>query len=433
MQTTNNVPVVIQQKTSKALFAIFCVWTFFLLGRPQDYLPLIGKLRPGIILVILAMVFYGINFKQHRLALMENRQCRLFFLLVSVMMISIPFAVYRGGAFRFFFETYMNGIFFFFLAYKIVADEERLRTTIWLVCLGCGGYTINALLSGTLVGVNRLSFGTLFDPNDLAFFIISILPFNFLFISRDNPLWKRFVSSINIVIGFFCILLTGSRGGFLAACIVFGLLIFMRTLTIKRRLKIIMMIIAFTGMLFGAGAIDFSRFETMRHLAADYNIWDETGRIVVWKRGLELMLTHPLTGVGVSCFSEAIGRNRSRAGLLETWQAPHNSLVQIGAETGLVGFMLFAVISYKAIRIFAKTKNIHYHEHIEKISEMARIGFVGHFVTSMFLSQAYSIYWIFFVVLSAIINNLLAAASAQSKSSEACVRCRSDPVNCRGS
>jgi len=61
------------------------------------------------------------------------------------------------------------------------------------------------------------------------------------------------------------------------------------------------------------------------------------------------------------------------------------------------------LISYKAFRIFSKAKSLGNSLYLLKIGEMARIGFAGHFVSSMFLSQAYSLYWVYFVALSSVL------------------------------
>ena len=88
------------------------------------------------------------------------------------------------------------------------------------------------------------------------------------------------------------------------------------------------------------------------------------------------------------------------------WQTAHNSFVLIGAETGIIGFVLFALLNFYAFRIFSKVARHGPSEEMRRIAEMARIGFVGNFACSMFLSQAYSVYWVFFIVTSAVLDRL---------------------------
>jgi len=72
-----------------------------------------------------------------------------------------------------------------------------------------------------------------------------------------------------------------------------------------------------------------------------------------------------------------------------------------------VGLILFVMLSVNAFRIFSKAKRIGKHERIKIICEMSMIGFAGNFVSSMFLSQAYSMLWVFFISLSTSVRELL--------------------------
>jgi O-antigen ligase len=153
--------------------------------------------------------------------------------------------------------------------------------------------------------------------------------------------------------------------------------------------------------------MDTDRYKTIFDVKNDYNIKDETGRIAIWKAGVRMMLSHPLTGVGMNRFSEGIGRDRAERGLASTrWQAPHNSIVQIGAETGIFGFILFCLMSSNVFKITGKIISSSRSEELIKLSEITKTGFIGLFVSSMFLSQAYSVYWAFFIILSAVLSHL---------------------------
>jgi O-antigen ligase len=118
------------------------------------------------------------------------------------------------------------------------------------------------------------------------------------------------------------------------------------------------------------------------------------------------MLTHPLTGVGASCFEMSVAQDRQDRGMIPRYQTAHNSFVLIGAETGIIGFVLFILLNFYAFRIFSKVARNGPSEEMRRIAEMARIGFLGNFACSMFLSQSYSIYWVFFIVTSAVLDRL---------------------------
>jgi len=387
---------------SNVLLYLFYLWTFVLIARPQDFIDTLRHIRPALSIGIAVLILFSIHHSQYRSNVFSNRQCRLYQCLLMTMIISIPFACYRRGAFEFFFTKYILTAIFFFLFYKIIDDAKKISFVIGIACFGTSMYLMNALYSGEMVS-GRLKFGDMLDPNDMAFFAISFLPFNLLFLSKENNAWKKLVSVINLVLGIMVILMTGSRGGIIALSIVLLMLLFARSQIMKLSYKIIIIVMTAVALIYGGSMIDLSRYKTIIDIGEDYNVWDETGRMEIWNRGIDLMLSSPLTGVGVSCFSEAIGQQRKEQGLQELWQSPHNSLIQIGAETGILGLILFVLISYRAYRIYDKPNNSMTSDREIKISKLAKMSFSGHFVSSMFLSQAYSLYWVFFIALSAIL------------------------------
>src|SRR5204863_417492 len=79
----------------------------------------------------------------------------------------------------------------------------------------------------------------------------------------------------------------------------------------------------------------------------DYNWQSQEGRREIWFRGLGYMLDHPLVGIGINNFERAEGTisdkaRRSFAGDPIRWTAPHNSFVQVGAELGFPGLILWS-------------------------------------------------------------------------------------------
>jgi len=373
--------------------------------RPQDFIDVLMTIRPVLSVGIVVVIVYVFYHALYRNRLLDNQQCRLYIYFLATIIISIPFAYYRRGAFEFVFTKYISIVLFFFLFYKLVDDSKKLSIVLWTSCFGIGLYLLFALYQGEMIS-GRLNIGRMYDPNDLAYIAVSFLPFNFLFISNKDPMWKRMTCLVNVVVGIVVILMTGSRGGFIALGIVVLMLLFMPSKIIKMSYKITAAALTLVVVIYAGSVIDITRLETIKQIGEDYNVIDETGRMEIWKKGVRLMLSNPLTGVGVSCFGKAIGEERRTRGLQEIWQSPHNSLVQIGVETGIVGLILFVLISINAFRIFRNTKRMGSAEQMMRIGEMAKIGFTGHIAASMFLSQAYSIYWVFYIVLSASLWNL---------------------------
>jgi O-antigen ligase len=382
---------------------LFYIYLFVVMGRPQDIFTFIAPLRPVLILEVFILCLVLISSSQlFSQVFCRNRQVNLFLALICVMIIGVPFAYHRGLAFEFLFTGYVTLIFFFLFFFIFATSAQVVKTILKIVCLGVFIYTMFSIVQGTL-NQGRLGAGTMFDPNDLSYFLVSLLPFNFLFVVRGNPFYIRCVSILNIGFGSLTVLMTGSRGGFIGLLGIFTMLLFLRTRTIKLGLKVVFLVSFLILMFFMSNSINFDRLGTILSLETDYNITAEGGRLDIWKTGLKLMITHPLTGVGVNCFDMAIGQDREERGTIPRWQTAHNSFVLIGTETGVVGLLLYFLLNLNAYIIFSKIAKNNESDELARVGEMARIGFVGNFVCSMFLSQAYSVYWVFYIALSAVL------------------------------
>ena len=394
------------QTGSTAFFKMVCIWSFVLLARPQDIFPVLSSLRPALLTSFLVVVFYIFNFSQLRgSSFSQERLLRYFFFLVFIMVLGIPFSLYPRLSFMIVFTQYIMVIFFVIVFYKLVDSEEKLLTIMLLGCLGNGLYSIFSMVNGSYLNTGRLSFGTMFDPNDQAYFIMAFLPLNLLFTSRENPLWIRLCCLGSFGMGSIVILLSGSRGGMLAFCSVGVMLFFGKTSVIRFPFKLALVCVGM--LLFFNMNVSMDRYLTLFSIEDDYNVSSETGRLAIWSIGVRAMLENPVTGVGLGCFAEAVGNDRKqRASETLRWQSAHNSIIQIGTETGLLGFWGFILMNFHVFRIFLRVRKRTDQEKLKPIAEMGLVGFTGVFVAGMFLSQAYSIYWAFYMVVAAVINQL---------------------------
>lgn len=394
-----------EKNEHKTLSVLFYMWSFILLCRPQDYITFLEKMRPSLTLGLMTLAVYFIS-KKNSENIFSNYQFKLYIYLIVVMIIGVPFSYYRSASLNDVLNYAGITSMFIFLFYQLVNTIEKLRSLLFAYCSGVAVYAIYILKYGEISN-GRLFFGNMFDSNDIAYVMISLITFNLLSISNDNKGYVRIISVINIITCLTVVLKTGSRGGLIALIIVFAYLIIAKTKTVNLSLiaKAALVGVAFISLQYIS--INSDRYKTILDIKDDYNVTEEEGRIEIWKTGVRLMLSHPFTGVGMNRFSEGIGRDREARGLDSTkWQTAHNSFVQIGAETGIIGLILFASLSINAFRMFGGTVKHNNLEYVSKIGEMARIGFLGNFICAMFLSQAYSPYWAFYIVLSVVLYRL---------------------------
>jgi len=387
------------------VYLTFCLWSLILLCRPQDYFGVLSEIRPGLVstvIMLMVMIMYANQIQGP--SFFHEKQMKYYSALLLIMIVGIPTALYARLSFNTIFTEYIVTILYFFVFYKLVNSVSKLSTILFLGCLGSGVYLVISLFSLEYIA-GRLYFGTMFDSNDLAYFSLVFLPFNLLFMRRNYAFWVRVACLLALGAGTLVILLSGSRGGLLAFVIAL-LILLTRTRTIKAPMKLLILLAVLVALV--VAPINYARFATMSNLENDYNVQAETGRLAIWGIGIRTLLENPLTGVGVKNFPRAVGEDRAaRDANTRRWQAAHNSLVQIGAETGFVGLFVFCLLSYNVVRIFKKVKIKATDKMMIDVAEMGLVGFAGMFVSSMFLSQAYSIYFVFYFAMSAIMNQMV--------------------------
>jgi len=391
---------------SGTVFFLFCLWTIVSLSRPQDIVLALAPLRPALTMGVLTIIFFFLNYSSKNLIVLKEKQVRYFFLLVLVMIISIPTSLYSKGSFEFVFFKYTTIVAYFVIFVLVVDSIERIYRVLFLVCIGNGIYLAFSILTGSSTG-GRLSYGGMFDGNDLSFFALCFIPLNLIFISKDSKLLVRILCLICFFLGVAIIFLTSSRGGMLGLVMASAVIFFRATVSISKRFKVIALI-AVTLFLSISG-IDTKRLETLFSIEQDYNVTAEGGRLELWGIGIKAMLSNPLTGVGVDCFPCAVGeaRKKNPSSDTRTWLTAHNSIVQIGTETGVFGLMLFLMLSWNVVKIFARIRREATSIKLKKIGEMGLAGFIGMFTAAFFLSQAYSLYWAFYIMFSVVAFRLL--------------------------
>ena len=386
------------------VFFLFCLWTFVILSRPQDIFPFLAPLRPALLTGIFTLGFVVIKLKDlPGPPLFREPQVKYFMAFLLIMILGIPSASHRRYAFEAIFTGYINIVFFVLIFYKIVHSVKRLYTVLLVACLGVFLYSAFALIN---YKTGRLSFGGMFDPNDMAFFASGFLPLNLIFISRDNPLWMRLACLGSFGTEMIVILLTGSRGGLIAFLVVTFFLLLLKTKTVKFSSKIVCIIFCLISISFVS--IPTERYKTLLSIEDDYNLKSEGGRLALTEFGIKAMFINPLTGVGVGCFPRAIGLDRqARGDNFRRWQSPHNSVIQIGSETGIIGLTLFLLMSSNVVRVLNRTRKKTSQKRLSKIGEMGMLAFTGLFISGLFLSQAYSPYFGFYIAISAVVNQIL--------------------------
>jgi O-antigen ligase len=115
-------------------------------------------------------------------------------------------------------------------------------------------------------------------------------------------------------------------------------------------------------------------------------------RLLLQQRALEVTVRHPLLGVGPLNFEDAVEQIvREKEGVKSGWQVAHNSYLDVAAETGVPGFLIFASIIGACVMI--NYRNLRRYKGKPALTTFAiLLGSVVYAVGILFCSIAYDYY-----------------------------------------
>ena len=250
--------------------------------------------------------------------------------------------------------TYLQLLFLTLLLWDLIDTPERLRAVLQAYVFGCWVCFVDlALVRVTMPEEERITVGA-FGENTLAFILSLGLPLAWYLASRGwrgGPLWLRALDYAFVPLGGLGILWTGSRTGALAVGVT-AVYIFLSggSSRLPQRLAIVGVV---AGLLATAVAVRpqllpraaLERFETT---GDEVNRGDWNGRLEIWQEALARFAENPVLGVGSSAF---------KATAVETGKTPHNFVLSLLSELGLVGFLLFlGVMAVAAIQGLAQPR-----------------------------------------------------------------------------
>ncbi|MBI3651735.1 MAG: O-antigen ligase family protein [Acidobacteria bacterium] len=375
--------------------------------------------------IVVGMVVLIFVFSPHllanRLRLKELPQIQYILCILALALATVPLSVWPSDSFNFIFQGYAKNIVFVYLLAQGLKTDRSARAICGALVLGCA-LIVLALLSGfgpevsLNVSEERINVAGTYDVNDLALLFIVALPFAF-FMLKDSTRWQRLLLFFAIALMVIGIIKSASRGGFVGL-VVISLLLLIRSS--KQARKYALVAILGGAMLFAvaAPAAYWARITTIFSLEKDYNFTDQRGRQKVWENGLKMIAAHPLNGVGINCFmiahADFSGTNINIS--------PHNSFLQIAAELGLPGLLLFVLIIGSSLIAARRVRRLTLKNQLAEeywwLASALEVSFLGFIVSASFLTHAYSPIFCFLTGIAASLVARYQAATNQTSASQ---------------
>ncbi len=384
--------------------------------RLQDLYPALGRVKILAVLSVLAALVWLVDSDRRRnLKRIVGPILLCLGGLFALMIVGIPLSLWPGGSFAFLREEYAKIFFFVIVTAGSVRGLEDLEFYAKALVVGGLVFSATALARWDIDATGRWGDLVYYDANDFAFVLVCALPFVVYFLRRGTPRLMRMMAFVSLLLFIVALARSGSRGGFLGL-VAIAIYISIVFRAIPRRVRITAAVVGASVLLVFASEQYWTQMRTMLSPTEDYNWSSETGRINVWKRGIGYMVRSPILGVGVDQFYTAEGRlsevsrARSAVGSGFKWSAPHNSFIQVGAELGVTGLLLFLGAIVGAIKALAGVHRSTFASGRpgapeEAMSQAVIGGLIAFCVAGFFLTQAYSM----------ILHTLLAFAIGMSK------------------
>jgi len=394
--------------------------------QPGELIPALAPLRIELVygILLIAILIYRRASRSGR-SLLSDRIILGAVILLAASLLSIPFAVWRGGAASTVIEL-MKLIALILLLTTLVDSQTRLRKMLWCmaaVATWFASSSLSAYAHGQFYalgdldraeGVNSIVGG----PNELAGLLLALFPMLVALLRSSRNVLARILVVVCGAVSLIAISLTGSRIAMV------GLIAIAIYYTFQSKYKLLTCVACvLIGYLvwINLPGVYKHRYLTVEHyVEGDQLDASNELRLEVWKAGRQIFLHNPILGVGAGQFPTAYGLIYL-AGRHAAWMSPHNLLIQVACELGLIGlaaFVYFMCQVAKGIRSVLRRKRNCGFELSYQVAIACSVMYVGVLILSLVGHTLYRPYWYLLAGLVAANRNIVAArlkASAKIK------------------
>ena len=380
-------------------------------GRIQEKIPGLSAVSLGNIAVVLSMIGLAqVGYLRDWRRVLAAPQGKLAAWFVAIAALSIPFALWPGGAFKSFMAFLTIGVLYAILVIAVRHPRQLLYVTS-VFAVGAA-VLVSAYVSDWLIGSGGLTKQEFvaFDRNDVALLSVMGIPFALaISVKGGRWLWLGFILAGYLALG---VIATDSRGGFLALTATCGLIL-IRSRFLSSGKKIALVGLGVGILLVGGSSEYWDRIEAIFvSPSADYNVASRDGRVEIWKRGIGYFGDNPLTGVGIGNFPVAEGASLDEGGSIGKWNTAHSSYVLVAAELGIGGLIIFVALLLSIGRQARQTALMSRRQKQSSLAELSAVAeatqysLVGYAVGGAFLSATFSVAFVFLFTVGACLSLL---------------------------
>jgi O-antigen ligase len=333
-------------------------FTTLLFFRPQDHLQALESLHLAELAAIAGLAAMVVRrLRAGQTVAKVNAEVIGVILLGGVILATIPFSIWPSGSLKVFSDIYVKIILIFALMISTITSPRRVRQMTWIMIIA-SGYIAGRGVFDYLRGVNlvegdrlRGAVGGMFEnPNDLALNLVTFLAPTLFIIIQDGKTSRRLFASVLALLMLAATVATKSRSGFLGL-IAMGLVVVYYTARVKPG---VILAIVVAGLLALPVMPDsfWNRMDSITNADTDPT-GSRAARVRLLNQGMEVFADNPVTGIGAGQF-----QNYNAPGVIEKWRVTHNVWLQVAAELGIFGVIVFSFLvvraysaSFRALRL----------------------------------------------------------------------------------
>jgi O-antigen ligase len=372
----------------------------FSVGRIMEIFPRLQPLHLGMVSITLALGFTLFSGRLGPAIFAGRFGVRLFFAFALTALLTVPFAVWPGGAAKIWWGCFtLDTILLLVLIANMRSREEvQHMSGYFMACVALLAVGISIFPAQVIVetgDILRYGASDMYDPNDLALILVVGIPIGLAHFFHAQRVIKPAWLALIILMGIG-VLRTASRGGFIGLAIVGALFAVTRTSRISRWIKVALILVAI-GAIFLASPSQLWRRMGAVFDGNDYNLQTSgeveaaPGRLLIWSNAAHLLTPKTaMLGVGIGQFATAMGEKYGRF----FYMTAHNTFIQVLGETGIVGLVVFCIILGAVWRNCAVAailfERMGESRFIADLPRYIILSLAGFLVCSQFLSRGYS-------------------------------------------
>lgn len=326
-------------------------------------------------IILLSLLFY-LFFKRKSKVLPRLSVTNVFFtlFLLNILLGVLYSPLKEIGMNRAFLFAYAVGIPFYSLLFLEKEAVIKLFRWVLLVAFLFAFLTFffgkKALSENriTLIGTGMITFGRFYG-------LATIIGFESYFAYRNMKSRLRYVYLLGVVLIAVSLFLTGTRGALVSLIVAFGFYVaFFAPISLRKKVLTIFMLLVVSGVILLFAQKGIAKYRILAINLAGSSV---KFRLIMWKEAIKIFVQNPVFGIGTGGSSIDMGQF-----LLGTY--PHNMLLEVLAEQGLIGLILFMGLVFGAVKTFIWL--FHQDEKTRRVAGLCLSLFIYTFVSAMFSS-----------------------------------------------